>query len=169
LYRSISNSKLNFIMKITVKSIIFAIVFGIVLSGNESKAKENNRISSNTNTIALVNTQQKAFELYINEQYTPFTEQEEWKVFVEIVTYYNESPSKFLNVSAEKQQQFKNAVQLLSHSISSSNDDNAKNWLESLKKTSHNINFLWNIDWNSLTPKEETENEKEPISLLNGF
>ena len=154
-------------MKITVKSIVFVVVFGIVLLTNESKAKENNKTSNNGKTIALVNAQQKAFELYINEQYTPFTEQEEWKVFVEIVTYYNDSPSKFLNTSAEKQQQFKNAVQLLSHSISNSNDESAKSWLESLKKTSHNINFLWNIDWNGLTPKEEIE--KEPISLLNGF
>lgn len=169
MYRSISNSKLNFIMKITVKSIIFAVVFGIVLLSNESKAVEKSKVRNNTNTIVLANVQQKAFELYITEQYTPFTEQEEWKVFVEIVTYYNNSPSKFLNVSADKQIQFKNAVQLLNHSISNSTDESAKNWLESLKKTSHNINFLWNLDWNSLTPKEESEIEKEPISLLNGF
>jgi hypothetical protein len=156
-------------MKFKVKLITFAIVFGVVLGNTELKAKENNKTSNNSNTIALVNAQEKAFETYVNEHYTPFVEQEEWKVFVEIVTYYNNSPSKFLNVNAEKQQQFKNAVKLLSHSMNNSNDENAKVWFESLKKTSHNINFLWNLDWDSLTPKEETENSGEPISLLNGF
>jgi hypothetical protein len=169
LYRSISKSKLNFIMKFKVYLIIFAIVFGFVVKSTESKAAENTKSGNTTEVIAPVNAQQKAFELYINEQYTPFTEQEEWKVFVEIVTYYNNDPSKFLNVNAEKQQQFKSAVHLLSHAISNSTEENAKSWLESLKKTSHNINFLWNLDWNSLSPKEEAESQIEPIISLNGF
>lgn len=169
LYRSISRSKLNFIMKFKVNLIIFAFVFGFVVINNESKAAEINKSSNNTKVVLLVNAQQKAFELYINEQYTPFTEQEEWKVFVEIVTYYNNNPSKLLNVNAETKQQFKNAVHLLNHAMSNSTDEQAKFWLESIKKTSHNINFLWNLDWDSLTPKEEAENTGEPIALLNGF
>lgn len=169
MYRSISRSKLNFIMKFKVNLIIFAIVFGFVVKNNESQAAENNKSSNNTKVIALVNAQQKVFELYINEQYTPFTEQEEWKVFVEVVTYYNNNPSKLLNVNAETKQQFKSAVYLLSHAMSNSNDESAKVWLESIKKTSHNINFLWNLDWDSLTPKEESESIGEPIALLNGF
>ena len=156
-------------MKFKVNLIIFAIVFGFVVKNNESQAAENNKSSNNTKVIALVNAQQKVFELYINEQYTPFTEQEEWKVFVEVVTYYNNSPSKLLNVNAETKQQFKSAVYLLSHAMSNSNDESAKVWLESIKKTSHNINFLWNLDWDSLTPKEESESIGEPIALLNGF
>jgi len=165
LYRSISKSKLNFIMKFKV----YLIIFAFVVKSTESKAAENNKSSNNTKVVALVNAQQKAFELYINEQYTPFTEQEEWKFFVEIVTYYNNNPSKFLNVNPEKQRQFKSAVHLLSHAMSNSTDESAKSWLESLKKTSHNINFLWNLDWDSLTPKEEAQSQAEPISSLNGF
>lgn len=169
MYRSISKSKLNFIMKFKVYLIIFAFVFGFVIKNTDSKAAENKKSGNTTKAVAPVHAQQKAFELYINEQYTPFTEQEEWKVFVEIVTYYNYDPSKFLNVNAEKQQQFKSAVRLLSHAMSNSNEESAKDWLESLKKTSHNINFLWNLDWNRLTPKEEIASPVKSISLLNGF
>jgi len=156
-------------MKYKVKSIILVIALGFVLSITESNAKESNKITTSSKETSLVKAQQKAFEQYINEQYTPFVEQEDWKVFVEVVTYYNNAPSKFLNVNAEKQQQFKNAVNLMIHSLSTSNDENAKNWLQSLKKTSHNINFLWKLDWNSLMVSEETENQGEPISSLNGF
>lgn len=156
-------------MKVTVNSIIFAIALGFVLLATESNAKESNKTNASPKVTSLVKAQQKAFEQYINEQYTPFVEQEDWKVFVEIVTYYNNSPSKFLNVDAEKQKQFRNAVSLMIHSLSSSNDTNAKDWLQSLKKTSHNINFLWKLDWNGLMESEELENQGEQISSLNGF
>ncbi|MFN8348564.1 MAG: hypothetical protein U0X91_26415 [Spirosomataceae bacterium] len=156
-------------MKSKVYLIIFAIAFGFTAINTEAKTSENSKSGNNNKTVARVNALQKDFELYINEQYTPFTEQDEWKVFVEVVTYYNNDPSKFLNVNAEKQKQFKGAVSLLSHALSTGNDANAKAWLSHLKKTSHNIHFLWNLDWNGLTPIEEVENPGEPIPLLNGF
>lgn len=167
MYRSISTGKLNFIMKIKVKYSIFAIVFGLVVPVTESKADEKSKNSSNTKTIALANAQQKAFEQYINEQYTPFTEQEDWNVFVEIVTNYNNSPSKFLKTGVEKQQQFKNATQLLIHTMGNSKDENAKFWLNNLKKITHNINFIWHLSWDYLTPNEDSH--IEPINQLNGF
>ena len=102
-------------MKVKVNSIILAIALGFVLLVTESNAKESNNTNASPKVTSLVKAQQKAFEQYINEQYTPFVEQEDWKVFVEIVTYYNNSPSKFLNVDAGKQKQFRNAVLSLIH------------------------------------------------------
>ncbi|MEZ4902590.1 MAG: hypothetical protein R2822_12980 [Spirosomataceae bacterium] len=154
-------------MKISVKLSIFAIVFGIVLVNVKAIAEEKSKTSSNTKTIALANAQQKAFEDYISEQFTPFTEQEDWKVFVEVVTYYNNSPSKMINVPAEKQQQFNNATRLLIHAVGNSKDENAKFWLNNLKKTTHNIHFIWHSNWDYLTPNEEIQ--IEPIHQLNGF
>ncbi len=167
MYRSISRSKLNFIMKHKVKLVIFVIGFGLGLISVESNAKENKNTIS---TVGLSKGSEKAFEQYINEQFTPFTEQDEWKVFVEVVTLYNQSPSKFLKINADKQQQFKSAVQLLSHAMNNSHDENAKIWLENLRKTAHNINFLWTVDLESLMPDQDTERlSGEPISMLNGF
>ncbi len=167
MYRSISKSKLNFIMKYTVKLIIFVIGFGLSFISIESNAKED---KSTVNTVGLSKGREKAFEQYITEHFTPFTEQDEWKVFVEVVTLYNQSPSKLLNVNAETQQQFTSAVKLLNHAMKSSNDENAKIWLENVRKTAHNIHFLWTVDWESLTPAHDTERIiGEPISMLNGF
>jgi len=154
-------------MKASVNPSIFAIALCSILTHTEARAEEKNTTSSNTKTIVLAIAKQRAFETYINEQFTPFTEQEDWNVFVETVTYYNNSPSKFMNVSAERQQQFKNATRLLTHAIENSKDEMAKGWLENLKKTTHNINFIWNLNWDNLAEKEKPQTE--PTHQLNGF
>ncbi len=167
MYRSISKRELNYIMKYPVKLIIFVIGFCLSLISIESNAKDD---KSTANTAGLSKGREKAFEQYITDHFTPFIEQDEWKVFTEVVTLYNQSPSKLVNVNAEKQQEFKSAVKLLNHAMKSSNDENAKIWLENVRKTAHNINFLWTADWETLTPDHDTERIiGEPISMLNGF
>lgn len=167
MYRSISKKELNFIMNYPVKLIIFVIGFGLSFISTEAQAKEDKKT---VNTAGLSKGREKAFEQYITDNFTPFIEQDEWKVFIEVVTLYNQSPSKLSNVNAEKQQQFKNAVKLLNHAMNSINDENAKNWNESIRKTAHNIEFLWIVDREMLTPAHDTEKIiGEPISMLNGF
>jgi hypothetical protein len=167
LYRSISKRELNFIMKYTVRLIIFVVGFGLSFISIEAYAKDD---KSTANTAGLSKGREKAFEQYITDNFTPFIEQDEWKIFVEVVTLYNQSPSKLSTVNAETQQQFKSAVKLLNHAMNSINDENAKSWNESIRKTAHNIDFLWRVDWETLTPAHDTERIiGEPISMLNGF
>jgi type II secretory pathway pseudopilin PulG len=147
-------------MKTSVRIIIIGIVFGLISFGTEAKK----------DSKAITAQKQKAFETYILDQYTAFTEQEEWKIFVEVVTLYNEAPSKLRNLDKETKQQFNDAITLLSHAMKQSDEEHAKDWLKSLQSTAHNVNFLCTTDWESLTPVQDTEGTiGEPISQLNGF
>ncbi|MFN4146235.1 MAG: hypothetical protein ACK4GN_10465 [Runella sp.] len=157
-------------MKIRVKYIIFAVVFQGVLVSVETIAKDNAKAKEEKVVVApLTKSHQAAFEQYIQEQYTSFVEQDEWKIFVEVVTYYNNSPSKLLNVNAEKQRQFDEAVSLLKHTLKHQDSPEAKIWLERLKKTSHHIRCVWKLEWDNLTPEETPQTTKEIIGFLNGF
>jgi hypothetical protein len=147
-------------------------VFVLILFGSqfESKAFNKDNASTKAKTIALVNGKEKVFEQYIIEQYTPFTEQEEWNVFMEVVTLYNDSPSKLTQIDTEARNRFNGAVNLLAHAMKQSTDAEAKAWFESLQKTSQNINFLWNVNWGKLLPSQEADKiVGEPIGQLNGF
>lgn len=147
-------------MKVNVKTIIVAIVFGIVSFNTEAKK----------DSKAITGIKQKAFEAYILDQYSAFTEQDEWKIFVEVVTLYNEAPSKLRKLDNQTKQQFNDAIRLLSHSMKQSNEEHAQEWLNSLQSTSHNVNFLCNTDWEALTPIQDTEPSiGEPFGQLNGF
>lgn len=170
LYRSITTRKLNNTMKVKKSLVIFAVVFGSVFSSsvamatNDKKVKEGVKITA----VALVKGQEKGFVRFVEENFQPFSLQTEWKTIVTIVTLYNESPSKFLNTDKQTQRDFNEAVLRLNQEAS--HNPEAIQWLANLEKTTKSINFFWNVDWENLAEKDNTNEEvSEPVSEASGF
>ena len=170
LYRSITTRKLNNTMKVKKSLVIFAVVFGSVFSSsvamatNDKKVKEGVKITA----VALVKGQEKGFVRFVEENFQPFSLQTEWKTIVTIVTLYNESPSKFLNTDKQTQRDFNEAVLRLNQEAS--HNPEAIQWLANLEKTTKSINFFWNVDWENLAIKDNTNEEaSEPVSEASGF
>ena len=170
LYRSITTRKLNNTMKVKKSLVIFAVVFGSVFSSsvvfatNDKKVKEGVKITA----VALVKGQEKGFVRFVEENFQPFSLQTEWKTIVTIVTLYNESPSKFLNTDKQTQRDFNEAVLRLNQEAS--HNPEAIQWLANLEKTTKSINYFWNVDWENLAEKDNTNEEvSEPVSEASGF
>ncbi len=165
---STSKSKLNYTMKVKVNLIIFAVVFGSVFSSvavaKDKKIKEAAKI----NAVELVKGQEKNFVTYVQDKFQPFSLQSEWKIIVEIVTLYNESPSKFLNLNKQSQQEFDVAVARFTEEATKNPE--AIQWVANLEKTTKSIHFLWSVNWDNLATEESKQEEiNEPIGVLNGF
>lgn len=170
LYCSITTRELNNTMKVKKSLVIFAVVFGSVFSSsvavatNDKKVKEGVKITA----VALVKGQEKGFVRFVEENFQPFSLQTEWKTIVTIVTLYNESPSKFLNTSKQTQRDFNEAVLRLNEEAN--HNPEAIQWLANLEKTTKSINFFWNVDWENLAIKDNTNEEiSEPVGETSGF
>ena len=157
-------------MKVKKSLVIFAVVFGSVFSSsvavatNDKKVKEGVKITA----VALVKGQEKGFVRFVEENFQPFSLQTEWKTIVTIVTLYNESPSKFLNTSKQTQRDFNEAVLRLNEEAN--HNPEAIQWLANLEKTTKSINFFWNVDWENLAIKDNTNEEiSEPVGETSGF
>jgi len=170
LQRSITIKELNNTMKVKRSLVIFAVVFGSVFSSGVAVAKKDKKVkdAAKITAVALVKGQEKGFVRFVEENFHPFSLQTEWKTIVTVVTLYNESPSKFLNIDKQVQRDFNEAVLLLSKEATYSPE--GIQWLANLEKTTKSINFFWNVNWENLAPKDSVSEEiNEPINEVTGF
>ena len=152
-------------MKVAVHIISLVVV---LFAENTAEAKDRKSKSNSVVAVSLVKGQEKEFVVFIEENFHPFSLQAEWKIMAEVVTLYNESPSKFLNINKKTQQEFNEAIE--KWNAEASKNPEAAQWVANLAKTTKAMNFFWKMDWNNLAPQDKISEEiGEPISGLNGF
>lgn len=143
------NKKLNYIMKAIVKSIIVAIVF------SSASFAANQKVDNHPKAVLLTNGTEKSFFKYVEDKKTRLAKKEDWKTIVGVVTLYNQEPSKFLNMNEDQKLAFNSAVIRLTNKLG--NRREASNWKASVLHTANRMNFVWNLNWDNMTPVENTE------------
>ncbi|MBB5286094.1 uncharacterized protein (DUF1800 family) [Rhabdobacter roseus] len=140
-------------MKSNRRSIIFAVVFGVVLGlipGTGTSQAKNEDVKAPTR--ALVKGTEKQFAAYIKSEFPVFAQNENWEVIEKMVTLYNEKPSALTKIKVQEQQVFNAAIADLNTQLKGRNTLEAQQWQLNLDKTAQAIRFVWNFDFNSLTP-----------------
>jgi hypothetical protein len=150
LHRSKTLTELNKTMKTNYKSIIFAVVFGSVFNSNIATAINNDTTKKVQSVATISNGHEKSFETFVNQNLPKFVEQEDWKKITNIVTLYNLSPSKLLNVDTKSRKAFNEAVAKLSNNLTINGSEESQAWFNRLENTARTINFIWNKNWNNL-------------------
>ena len=145
----IKQNKLNYIMKTIVTSIMFAIAF------SSASFASNKQVDNFPKAVLLTNGTEKSFFNYIENKKSRFTKEEDWKTIVTGVTLYNEEPSKFLNMNEDQKLAFNSAVVRLTNKLG--NRSEAASWKASMLYTATRMNFVWNLNWDNMTPAENTE------------
>lgn len=139
-------------MKTTKKSFIFAAVLGVILSANPSVSFSDNVQTDSSKAQVLARGSEVQFSSYVKENLPKFSKKADWRVIDQIVTLYNQSPSKLLNTSKADQMAFNEAVEVLNTKLNRQKDEVADQWSRDLRKTVQQIRFIWNFDIDSLTP-----------------
>jgi hypothetical protein len=129
-------------MNYSFKTVIFAVVLGSLFT-TTNIVKANDHYSAKSE-ILLAKGAEVNFANFMNENAKNFVKKEDWKIFTEIVTLYNASPSKFLKTSAENKAKFNLSVSKVEAKLSKIRGEEAQTWLKSVKVTAGVINFLWN-------------------------
>jgi hypothetical protein len=150
LHRSITLTELNKTMKTNYKSIIFAVVFGSVFNSNIATAINNDTTKKTKSVTTISNGREKSFETFVEQNLPKFVKQEDWKKITNIVTLYNQSPSKLLNVDTKSREAFNEAVIKLSNDLTINGSEESKEWFSGLENTVRTINFIWKSNWNTL-------------------
>lgn len=152
-------------MKKSIKTIIFAVVFGVSITGaNATTRSEQNPVTSD---VLLANGNEVRFAEYMNQKASRFINKKiDWKLFNEIVTLYNTSPSKFMSVDESKKSEFVQVSNQICAKLAKKNSSEAKEWCKKVQTTSEVIKYLWtnkveekplnNEDLNSAPTKDIT-------------
>jgi hypothetical protein len=142
-------------MKNSLKSVIFALVFGSLLT-TANIVKANDRDSAN-NEVILVRGAEVNFADFMSKKAKKLVKTEDWNIFTQVVTLYNASPSKFMTLSADKKEAFSTAVKNIEAKLSKVRGEEAKVWSKKVKTTAAVINVLWNYQSNESNETEQVE------------
>jgi hypothetical protein len=145
-------------MKKSFKTVIFALVFGSFMT-TANIVKANDHDSAN-NEVILVKGAEVNFADFMSKNAKKLVKTQDWNIFTEVVTLYNASPSKFLNVSADKKEAFSVAVKSIEAKLNKMHRKEAKLWKQKIAKTAAVINVLWKYQSN--IESIETEEVETP-------
>jgi hypothetical protein len=139
-------------MKTSKKSFIFAMLLGVLVTGlpSASKAAIEGKGEKKQGTI-IANESEEKFASYIISNLPEFTKQENWSIIEQIVTLYNQQPSKIRLVTAETETRFENAVAELGTKLKAMDSAESMQWKSDLEKTVGAVRFIRNFDINSIT------------------
>ena len=151
-------------MKSTIKSIIFAVALGsLTITANTAFA---NDLDSVTHNALLAKGTENKFADFMNQKAKKFVKKEEWAVFEQVVTLYNVSPSKFMQVNPETKIAFNEAVKNIDKKLSKMSNDEAAVWKTKVQITANVINFLWNNKFTAEPVEIEQLDNQEVAATL---
>ncbi|CAH0996610.1 hypothetical protein EMA8858_02742 [Emticicia aquatica] len=148
-------------MKNSLKTIIFALVFGSFMT-TANIVKANDRDSAK-NEVILVKGAEANFADFMSKKAKKLVKTNDWNIFTEIVTLYNASPSKFLTVSADKKEAFNKSVENIEVKLGKVRGEEAKVWKKKVTTTAAVINVLWKYQSN--VESTETEQAETPAVI----
>lgn len=148
-------------MKNSFKSVIFALVFGSLLT-TANIVKANDRDSA-TNEVILVRGAEANFANFMTKNAKKLVKTSDWNVFTEVVTLYNASPSKFMTLSADKKGAFVTAVENIEVKLSKVRGSEAKVWKQKVSTTAAVIKVLWNYQSN--VESTDTQQAEAPVAI----
>ena len=148
-------------MKNSFKSVIFALVFGSLLT-TANIVKANDRDSA-TNEVILVRGAEANFANFMTKNAKKLVKTNDWNVFTEVVTLYNASPSKFMTLSADKKAAFITAVENIEVKLNKVRGSEAKVWKQKVSTTAAVIKVLWNYQSN--VESTDTEQTVAPAAI----
>lgn len=146
-------------MKISVKSVIFAVIFGSLLfSANIVNANDQD---SAKGEVMLVKGAEVNFANFMSKKAKKFVKTEDWVIFVNVVKLYNNSPAKFMALSSTQKAAFNEAASRIEEKVADLRGDEAKVWRHKVVATTKIINVLWNYQSN--VGPVEPENTVSPV------
>lgn len=148
-------------MKNSFKSVIFALVFGSLLT-TANIVKANDRDSAK-NEVILVRGAEASFANFMTKNAKKLVKTNDWNVFTEVVTLYNASPSKFMTLSADKKAAFITAVENIEVKLNKVRGSEAKVWKQKVTTTAAVIKVLWNYQLN--VESTDTEQTVAPAAI----
>ncbi|MER0440962.1 hypothetical protein [Emticicia sp. W12TSBA100-4] len=148
-------------MKNSFKSVIFALVFGSLLT-TANIVKANDRDSAK-NEVILVRGAEASFANFMTKNAKKLVKTNDWNVFTEVVTLYNASPSKFMTLSADKKAAFITAVENIEVKLNKVRGSEAKVWKQKVTTTAAVIKVLWNYQSN--VESTDTEQAVAPAAI----
>ncbi len=148
-------------MKNSFKSVIFALVFGSLLT-TANIVKANDRDSA-TNEVILVRGAEANFANFMTKNAKKLVKTNDWNVFTEVVTLYNASPSKFMTLSADKKAAFITAVENIEVKLNKVRGSEAKVWKQKVSTTAAVIKVLWNYQSN--VESTDTQQAEAPVAI----
>ncbi|WP_439584573.1 hypothetical protein [Dyadobacter bucti] len=155
-------------MKTKQKSFIFAIVLGIVIFVAPKKSQAENTINElNNSTTVLANKSDSEFASYIGQVLPEFVKQENWSIIENIITLYQQTPSKLRVTDAGLIGKFSSAVADLGSKLEEVNTPESLELKKSLLKKAEAVKFITTFDLNTLSA-EQIENAavKAPNSFV---
>jgi hypothetical protein len=151
-------------MKKSLKTIIFALVFGsFMTTANIVKANDRDSV---TNEVILVRGAEASFANFMTKNAKKLVKTNDWNIFKEVVTLYNVSPSKFMTLSADKKEAFITAVENIEIKLIKLRGNKAKIWNDKVTKTASVIKVLWNYQSNVESKDIEQTVAPEAIEML---
>jgi len=151
-------------MKNSLKTIIFALVFGsFMTTANIVKANDRDSVS---NEVILVRGAEASFANFMTKNAKKLVKTNDWNIFKEVVTLYNVSPSKFMTLSADKKEAFITAVENIEIKLIKLRGNKAKIWNDKVTKTASVIKVLWNYQSNVESKDIEQTVAPEAIEML---
>jgi hypothetical protein len=138
-------------MNTAKKSFIFATVLGVILLASP-KESFSEAVRNDSSAQVLAKGTEKEFSKFVNDNFERYSRKTEWSVVENIVTLYNQSPSKLLSTPEADRKAFDEAVKSLLTKLNRSRNEQARQWSRDLSKTTQQIKFIWNFDIDSLTP-----------------
>ena len=155
-------------MKTKEKSFIFAIVLGIVVFIAPKKSQAEGTINElNSRTRVLANKSDLEFASYIGQILPEFVKHENWSIIQNIVTLYQETPSKLRGTDASQISKFNSAVADLGSKLEEVNTPESLELRKSLLQKAGAIKFITTFDLNTLSA-DQIENTvvKAPNSFV---
>jgi hypothetical protein len=155
-------------MKTKEKSFIFAIVLGIVVFTAPKKLQAENAINElNSGTTVLANKSELEFASYIGQVLPEFVKQENWSIIQNIITLYQQTPSKLRVTGADRMGKFNSAVADLGSKLEEVNTPESFDLKKSLLEKAEAIRFITKFDLDTLSADQiETTAVKAPNSFV---
>lgn len=148
-------------MKNSFKSVIFALVFGSLLT-TANIVKANDRDSAK-NEVILVRGAEANFANFMTKNAKKLVKTNDWNIFTEVVTLYNVSPSKFMTLSTDKKEAFIKAVESIEVKLNKVRGSEAKVWKQKVTTTASVIKVLWNYQSN--VESTDTQQAEAPVAI----
>jgi hypothetical protein len=123
----------------SIKSIIFACVFGLGI---------NSGVSASHHTL-LANGSETEFSVFMNKNAKRTVKKDEWEIVAGMIKLYNNEPAKLLSVDIEDREQFNAAISIITKKISTMKSNEALVWKSKLTTTAKVINYLWKQNLNA--------------------
>lgn len=134
-------------------SFIFASVLGVILFASPSEGSSTTiKNDSSAKAQVLAKGSEVKFSKFVSENLSRFAKKEDWNTIQNIVTLYNQSPSKLLSTNNADKSAFLEAAKTLSTKLNRRKGVEAVKWNSDFQKTVKEVQFIWNFDIDSLTP-----------------